>query len=52
MADLQKVGLTREQKTALLLNIPMARVIGSVDVENASLDVDIQNTPIEVQIVR
>jgi len=54
LADLRKNGLTQEQRTALLLKIPMARVNGSVDVDvqNSSLDVDVAGQPIQVEIVR
>lgn len=42
-ADFQKKGLTQEQRKSLVLNIPLARVSDTVDV-------DVQNTPVEVRI--
>ena len=54
MADLRKNGLTPQQRTALLLKIPLVRVNGSVDVDvqNPSLGVDVVGQPIQVEISR
>lgn len=53
-ADFRKNGLTQEQRSTLLLNIPLARVNGDVDVDvqNSSFDVDVSDQPIQVEIVR
>ena len=49
-ADLHRNGLTQDQRNALLLNIPLVRVNGSVDVDVQNIvDVD---TPLQVEIVR
>ena len=43
-----------DQKQGLLMEMPMVRVQGtvSVDVTNSSLDVSVENTPLEVEISR
>lgn len=54
LGDIRKNGLTKEQRSALLLKIPMVSVSGSVgvDVQNRSLDVDVAGQPIQVEVVR
>ncbi len=49
LADLRKAK--PEQRPEMLLRIPLVRVEGTVDVAG-TVDVDVNNTPLEVQIVR